>query len=288
MRIVKIGMVQSRCVASTASNLENTVSLIGSAINLGAQIICLPEMFKTLYFCQRQDYQNFALAETIPGESTACFSAIAKKHSVIIIAPLFEKRAEGIYHNTIAVIDSDGMLAGIYRKMHIPHDPGFEEKYYFTPGDLGYKVFKTKYGNIGTLICWDQWYPEAARLTAMMDAEIIFYPTAIGWDCKEPAELGQHQLEAWKTIQRSHSIANGVFVCAVNRVGKEQDITFWGNSFVYNPFGILLGKASADKQEVMVIDCDLDQINETRLQWPFFRDRRIDSYHKITQHFIEE
>jgi len=271
-----------------ASNLENTVRLIESVIKKGAQIICLPEMYKTLYFCQQQDYLNFSLAESIPGESTACFSSIAKQHSVVIIAPIFEKRAEGIYHNTIAVIDTDGTLAGIYRKMHVPHDPGFEEKFYFTPGDLGYKVFKTKYGKIGTLICWDQWYPEAARLTAMMGAEIIFYPTAIGWDCKEPVELGDSQIEAWETIQRSHSIANGVFVCAVNRVGVEQDITFWGNSFVYNPFGVLLGKASHDQQEIVVIDCDLDQIKETRTHWPFFRDRRIDSYHKITQQFIEE
>ena len=286
MNKIKIGMIQSGCTADTAFNLINTIGLIESAIDKGANIICLPELFKTLYFCQGQDYQNFSLAESIPGESTDCFSDIAKRHAVVILAPLFEKRAEGIYYNSIAVIDADGTLAGIYRKMHIPQDPGFDEKFYFTPGDLGYKVFHTRYGKIGTLICWDQWYPEAARLTAMMGADIIFYPTAIGWDCKEPAELGKPQLEAWQIIQRSHSIANGVFVCAVNRVRTEGDITFWGSSFVSDPFGTITAMASQDKQEVIVTECNLDLIHTTRVHWPFFRDRRTGSYQNITKQYI--
>ena len=287
MSKVKIGMVQTACSSNIQANMDNTVKYIREAATKGAQIICLPEMYRTLYFCQTQDYEQFKTAETIPGPSTDTFAKIAKEYGVVIIAPLFEKRADGLYHNTIAVIDTDGSIAGIYRKMHIPHDPGFEEKFYFTPGDLGFKTFKTKFGTIGTLICWDQWYPEAARLTAMKGAQIIFYPTAIGWDAKEPDNIKPSQLDAWKTIQRSHSIANGCYVCAVNRIGTEGDLQFWGNSFISNPMGQVIHSTTHEKEEAVVIEVDLAEIDDTRTHWPFFRDRRIDFYGDLTKRFMD-
>jgi N-carbamoylputrescine amidase len=287
MKKVKLGLVQTACSADIQQNMANTEKYIFEAIQKGAQIICLPEMYRTLYFCQTQDYEQFKTAEPIPGESTHRFSEIAKKHGVVIIAPLFEKRADGLYHNTIAVIDADGSIADIYRKMHIPHDPGFEEKFYFTPGDKGFIAIKTKFATIGTLICWDQWYPEAARITAMKGAQILFYPTAIGWDAKEPDSIKPSQLDAWKTIQRSHSIANGCFVCAVNRIGTEQDLQFWGNSFVSNPMGEVVFTTDHTCQRADVVEIDLDLIDDTRTHWPFLRDRRIDFYQDLTKRFID-
>lgn len=287
MRKVTIGICQSACGTDLELNMQKTLSQVRLAAEKGAQVICLQEMYRSIYFCRSEDYQFFDLAETIPGPSTDLFSALAKEKGVVIILPLFEKRATGLYHNTIVVIDTDGSIAGIYRKMHIPDDPSFYEKFYFTPGDTGFKVFDTKFGKIGTLICWDQWYPEAARLTAMKGADIIFYPTAIGWDDTEPAEWGQHQLEAWETMQRAHSISNGCFVCAVNRVGQEGELKFWGNSFVYNPLGILQTKTSHDKEEVVTVEIDLDENEYYRQRWPFFRDRRIDAYGELTKRFID-
>lgn len=287
MSKVKIGIVQTSCTADIQLNMQNTTRAIEQAISNGAQIICLPEMYRTLYFCQTQDYEQFKTAETIPGPSTELFSKIAKENNVVIIAPLFEKRADGLYHNTIAVIDADGSITDIYRKMHIPHDPGFEEKFYFTPGDLGFKAIKTKYATIGTLICWDQWYPEAARLTALKGAQILFYPTAIGWDAKEPDAIKPSQLDAWQTIQRSHSIANGCFVCAVNRIGTEGDLQFWGNSFLSNTMGEIVAHTGYEQEETLVVEIDLDEIDDTRTHWPFFRDRRIDFYADLTKRFID-
>ncbi len=284
---VKIGIVQTKCSSDIVSNMQNTEKYVLEAIHKGAQIICLPEMYRTLYFCQSQDYAQFETAEPIPGPSTAMLSALAKQHQVVIIAPLFEKRADGLYHNTIAVIDADGSVVDIYRKMHIPHDPGFEEKFYFTPGDLGFKAIKTRFATIGTLICWDQWYPEAARITALKGAQILFYPTAIGWDSKEPDAIKPSQLDAWKTIQRSHSIANGCFVCAVNRVGTELDLSFWGNSFVSNPMGEIVFSANSADELAHVIDIDLDEISHTRTHWQFLRDRRIDFYQDLTKRYVD-
>lgn len=287
MSKVKIGIVQTSCTADIQLNMQNTTRAIKQAISNGAQIICLPEMYRTLYFCQTQDYEQFKTAETIPGPSTELFSEIAKENNVVIIAPLFEKRTDGLYHNTIAVIDADGSISDIYRKMHIPHDPGFEEKFYFTPGDLGFKAIKTKYATIGTLICWDQWYPEAARLTALKGAQILFYPTAIGWDAKEPDAIKPSQLDAWQTIQRSHSIANGCFVCAVNRIGTEGDLQFWGNSFLSNTMGEIVAHTGHEQEETLVVEIDLAEIDDTRTHWPFFRDRRIDFYADLTKRFID-
>lgn len=285
--ILKIGLIQTKCSTNITENMENTVKYIHEAIQKGAQIICLPEMYRTLYFCQTQDYGQFETAESIPGPSTNVFSEIAKKHKVVIIAPLFEKRADGLYHNTIAVIDIDGKILDIYRKMHIPHDPGFEEKFYFTPGDLGFKAIKTSFATIGTLICWDQWYPEAARITALKGAQILFYPTAIGWDAKESDAIKPAQLDAWKTIQRSHSIANGCFVCAVNRVGTEQDLNFWGSSFVSNPMGEIVFVADNATERADVVEIDLNEISHTRTHWQFLRDRRIDFYQDITKRYVD-
>lgn len=287
MSKVKIGIVQTSCTADTQLNMQNATRGVERAISNGAQIICLPEMYRTLYFCQTQDYQQFKTAETIPGPSTELFSKIAKENNVVIIAPLFEKRADGLYHNTIAVIDADGSITDIYRKMHIPHDPGFEEKFYFTPGDLGFKAIKTKFATIGTLICWDQWYPEAARITALKGAQILFYPTAIGWDAKEPDAIKPSQLDAWQTIQRSHSIANGCFVCAVNRIGTEGDLQFWGNSFLSNTMGEIVAHTGHEQEETLVVEIDLAEIDDTRTHWPFFRDRRIDFYGDLTKRFID-
>jgi len=290
MSKVKVGLVQMSCTAGKQQNLDKAISKIKEAAAKGAQIICLQELFTSLYFCDVEDYDNFLLAEAIPGPSTESLSAVAKELGVVIIASLFEKRTQGIYHNTTAVLDADGSYLGKYRKMHIPDDPAYYEKFYFTPGDLGYKVFKTKFATIGVLICWDQWYPEAARITSLMGAEILFYPTAIGWATSQDAETNDEQYNAWQTIQRSHAIANGVHVVSVNRVGFEQNgaMKFWGGSFVSNPFGNLLYKASHEDEETAVIEVDTAKSDRYRTHWPFLRDRRIDSYLPITKRFIDE
>ena len=290
MAIVKVGIIQMSCEASKASNNIKAIEKIKEAAQKGAQIICLQELFSSLYFCDVESYENFKLAETIPGETTEKLSDLAKQLGVVIIASLFEKRAEGLYHNTTAVIDADGAYLGKYRKMHIPDDPSFYEKFYFTPGDLGYKVFKTKFANIGVLICWDQWYPEAARITSLMGAEMLFYPTAIGWATSQDEATNEEQYNAWQMIQRSHAVANGVPVISVNRVGLEQNgaMKFWGGSFVSNPFGTLLYKASHENEEVEVIDIDTEKSDSYRTHWPFLRDRRIDSYEPITKRYIDD
>lgn len=290
MSNVKVGLVQMSCVKETATNLEKAIREIKVAASKGANIVCLQELFTSLYFCDVEDYDNFALAEAIPGKTTEILSAVAKELNVVIIASLFEKRAEGLYHNTTAVIDADGTYLGKYRKMHIPDDPAFYEKFYFTPGDLGYKVFQTKFAKIGVLICWDQWYPEASRITALMGAEIMFYPTAIGWATSQDEETNQDQYNSWQIMQRSHAVANGVPVVSVNRVGFEQDgaMKFWGGSFVANGQGKLLYLASHDQEETNVVDINLRETNEFRIHWPFLRDRRIDSYQPITKRFIDE
>ena len=290
MSIVKVGLVQMTCSADVNANKQKAIEKIKDAAKQGANVICLQELFTSLYFCDVEAYENFKLAETIPGKTTDELSLLAKDLGVVIIASLFEKRAEGLYHNTTAVLDADGTYLGKYRKIHIPDDPAFYEKFYFTPGDLGYKVFKTKFATIGVLICWDQWYPEAARITSLMGAEILFYPTAIGWATAQDEATNTEQYNAWQTIQRSHAIANGVPVISVNRVGLEQDglMKFWGGSFVSNPFGTLLYKASHDQEEVGVVDIDTDKSDSYRTHWPFLRDRRIDSYEPITKRYIDE
>ena len=287
MSVVKIGTIQMTCVADKAANLTKTIQQIRAAAAKGAQIVCLQELFTSLYFCDVEDHDNFLLAETIPGPSTDALSKIAAELNVVIIASLFEKRAQGLYHNTTAVIDADGTYLGKYRKMHIPDDPGYYEKFYFTPGDLGYKVFKTKYATVGVLICWDQWYPEASRITALMGADILFYPTAIGWAHRQNAETNIEQYNAWQTIQRSHAVANGVPVVSVNRVGDEGDMKFWGGSFIANAFGSLLYKASHDEEETVVTEIDMERTDYYRTHWPFLRDRRIDSYQDITKRYID-
>jgi N-carbamoylputrescine amidase len=289
MSKVKVGLVQMSCVKEAQPNLDKAIAGIRDAAKNGAQIVCLQELFTSLYFCDVEDYENFKLAEAIPGPSTDALSKVAKELNVVIIASLFEKRTSGIYHNTTAVLDADGTYLGKYRKMHIPDDPAYFEKFYFTPGDLGYKIFETKFAKIGVLICWDQWYPEAARITSLMGAEILFYPTAIGWATAQDEKTNQEQYNAWQTIQRSHAVANGVHVVSVNRVGLEQNglMKFWGGSFVSNPFGNLLYLASHDKEENAVVEIDLEKTDFYRTHWPFMRDRRIDSYKPITKRFID-
>jgi len=291
-RLLRLGLLQARVLPKPQENLKKNLQMAEQAAKKGAQIICTQELFRSYYFCQEENHEFFKLAETIPGPSTDAFSKLAIKHNVVIIASLFEKRAAGVYHNTAAMIDSDGSLLGIYRKMHIPDDPLFYEKFYFTPGDLGFIAWKTKKAKIGTLVCWDQWYPEAARLTAMQGAEILFYPTAIGWHPKEKTEYGEDQHNAWEVIQRSHAVANGCYVAVVNRIGLEKPyggdgIEFWGQSFVANPSGRILAKASADQDEVLAVDCDLDKVDVTRTHWPFLRDRRIDAYGDLTKRLID-
>jgi N-carbamoylputrescine amidase len=278
------------CTENPKENFDKAIAKIRDAASNGAQIICLQELFRSLYFCDVEDYENFQLAEPIPGPSTETLSMVAKELGVVIIASLFEKRAQGIYHNTTAVLDADGTYLGKYRKMHIPDDPSYYEKFYFTPGDLGYKIFKTKFATIGVLICWDQWYPEGARITALMGAEILFYPTAIGWATSQDEATNSEQFNAWQTIQRSHSVANGLHVVSVNRVGFEQEgaMKFWGGSFISNPFGKVLVQASHDKEEVIVLPVDLNKTDSYRTHWPFLRDRRIDSYQQITKRYIDE
>ena len=288
--VVQLGLLQHACVAAPAPNLAKTLALAEQAAKRGANIICTQELFRSQYFCQCEDHEYFKLAESIPGPTTEKFQKLAKKHGVVVIASLFEKRASGLYHNTSAIIDADGSLMGIYRKMHIPDDPLFYEKFYFTPGDLGFRVWNTRFGKIGVLICWDQWYPEGARLTAMQGAEILFYPTAIGWHPKEKAEYGVNQHGAWEIIQRSHAVANGCYVAAVNRIGLEQPIggdgiEFWGQSFVAGTSGQILAKASVDREEVLIVPVDLSKVDVTRTHWPFLRDRRIDAYGDLTKRY---
>jgi N-carbamoylputrescine amidase len=290
-RVVKVGLIQSACSPDPAANLQHTLAAAEKAASDGAQIICTQELFRSQYFCQSEHYQHFQLAEPIPGPTTLAFQQLAKAKQVVIIASLFEKRTSGLYHNTAAVIDADGSLLGIYRKMHIPDDPLYYEKFYFTPGDLGFRSWQTRYGKIGVLICWDQWYPEAARLTALQGAEILFYPTAIGWHPREKAELGERQRSAWETIQRAHAIANGCYVAVPNRVGLEKlagdGIEFWGQSFVAGPGGQVLAKAAADREEILLATVDLAEVDSTRTHWPFLRDRRIDAYGDLTKRFAD-
>jgi N-carbamoylputrescine amidase len=291
-RKVKIGLIQASVLPDPEDNLKKTLKLAAQAVKKGAQIICTQELFRSYYFCQEENHENFKLAEPIPGPTTEAFQKFAKKHEVVIIASLFEKRAPGVYHNTAAVIDADGSLLGVYRKMHIPDDPLYYEKFYFTPGDLGFKTFQTKYAKVGTLVCWDQWYPEAARLTAMQGAEILFYPTAIGWHPSEKAEHGVANHSSWEVSQRAHAVANGCYVASVNRIGHEapcggDGIEFWGQSFVADTSGQLLAKGSADKEEILVVEIDLNKVDVTRTHWPFLRDRRIDAYSDLTRRLID-
>lgn len=290
MSKVKVGIVQMSCSADKQANLQKAIEKVKEAAGKGAQIVCLQELFTSLYFCDVEDYDNFRLAEPIPGPSSEALGKIAKDLGVVIIASLFEKRTQGLYHNTTAILDADGTYLGKYRKMHIPDDPTYYEKFYFTPGDLGYKVFNTKFAKIGVLICWDQWYPEASRITALMGAEILFYPTAIGWATSQDEDTNIEQYNAWQTIQRSHSVANGLHVVSVNRVGLEQEgaMKFWGGSFIANPFGSIIYRASHENEEVHVEELDLDKTDRYRTHWPFLRDRRIDSYQQITKRFIDE
>ncbi|MDQ2936079.1 MAG: carbon-nitrogen hydrolase [Acidobacteriota bacterium] len=284
---VKVGLIQMSCDQKPESNLKKAIARIGEAAKTGAQIICLQELFRSQYFCQTEDVELFKLAETIPGPTTDALSKIAQQKKVVIVASLFEKRAAGVYHNTAVIIDASGKIAGKYRKMHIPDDPLYYEKFYFTPGDLGFQTHDTEYGKVGALVCWDQWFPEAARLTALSGSQFIVYPTAIGWLPDENEEMNQAQHSAWETIQRGHAIANGVYVVVVNRVGREGKLNFWGQSFVADPFGRIIAKASAEKEEVLVVDCDLDKIEETRQNWPFLRDRRIDFYAPLSSRFLD-
>jgi N-carbamoylputrescine amidase len=291
---VNVGLIQTSCSPDPKANLAKTLAATERAAKQGAQIICTQELFRSQYFCQSEDHDFFKLAEKIPGPTTEAFQKIAKKYRVVIIASLFEKRASGVYHNTAAIIDTDGSLLGIYRKMHIPDDPLYYEKFYFTPGDLGFRAWQTKYAKIGVLICWDQWYPEGARITAMQGAEILFYPTAIGWHPGEKKKYGERQHNAWETIQRSHAIANGCYVCAPNRIGHEvlekvggEGIEFWGQSFVAGTSGEILAKASSNKEEILITSLDLKNVDTTRTHWPFLRDRRIDAYSGLTKRLID-
>ncbi len=285
---VNVGLIQMSCSSDKQANIAKAEERIRTAAAQGAQIICLQELFSSLYFCDVEDYANFDLAESVPGATSERLGRLAKELGVVIVASLFEKRAQGLYHNTTAVLDADGAYLGSYRKMHIPDDPGYYEKFYFTPGDLGYKVFKTKFATIGVLICWDQWYPEASRITSLMGAEVIFYPTAIGWAAVQDEQTNKEQYEAWQCIQRSHAIANGIHTVSVNRVGNEGDMCFWGGSFVSNPFGTLLYKASHSEEEIAVVPLDLSLSDHYRKHWPYLRDRRVDSYAPICKRFIDE
>lgn len=285
-----IGLVQMSCSTDPGANMNKAIAKIREAAAQGAEIVCLPELFRSQYFCREENAALFDLAEPIPGPSTEALSAVAKELQVTVVASLFEKRAHGLYHNTAAIIDADGALSGIYRKMHIPDDPLYYEKFYFTPGDLGFKTFETRFSRIGVLVCWDQWYPEGARITSLGGANVLFYPTAIGWHPAEKAQYGEAQLDAWRTIQRAHAIANGVFVAAVNRTGyegaAESGLEFWGNSFIADPFGRVLAQASSDEERMLVMKCDPKDMDEVRRNWPFLRDRRIDAYAPITERWL--
>ena len=286
-----VGLLQRKCSPDSAANLAGTIQAIREAAKRGAQIVCLEELFRSQYFCREENAERFDLAEPIPGPTTEALSKVARELSVVIVASIFERRAAGLYHNTAAILDADGSLLGIYRKMHIPDDPLYYEKFYFTPGDLGFPNFDTRYARIGTLVCWDQWYPEGARLSSLRGANILFYPTAIGWHPSEKAQYGAAQLDAWRTIQRSHAIANGVFVAAVNRVGFEgppdSGLEFWGSSFVADPFGQVIAQASPDKEEILVVECDLRRMEEVRRNWPFLRDRRTDAYAPLLERWLD-
>lgn len=285
---VTIGLIQNRASKVKDANLEKTIQSVRSAASKGAQIICLQELFLTPYFCQTESLETFGLAEPVPGPTCAAFSKLAEELGVVIILSLFEKRGNGIYHNTAVIIDADGVILGKYRKMHIPDDPGFSEKYYFTPGDLGYRAWDTRFGKVGVLVCWDQWYPEAARLTALAGAQIIFYPTAIGWLPEEKGtELGRSQRNAWESVQKGHAVANGCYVAAVNRVGTEDNICFWGSSFVSDPYGNFLSQAGDDEEAILLQECDLDALEAFRCTWPFFRDRRIETYEGLQRRLID-
>ena len=298
-RIVNVGLTQMACGDDPADNLKRQLKLVERAASRGAQIICTQELFRSKYFCQCEDHRFFKVAETIPGPSTEAFSKLARKLGMVIVASLFERRAAGLYHNTAVIIDADGTLMGKYRKMHIPDDPLYYEKFYFTPGDTGFRAWQTKYAKIGVLICWDQWFPEGARLTALQGAQILFYPTAIGWHAAEKAEYGESQHDAWEIMQRSHAVANGCYVCAPNRIGVEtilgpdgkpvskDGIEFWGQSFVASPNGQVAVRASSDREEVLVVPCDLEKVEFSRTHWPFLRDRRIDAYGNMTKRFID-
>jgi N-carbamoylputrescine amidase len=284
---VKVGLVQMSCSNDPAANLATAMTRIEAAARKGAQVICLQELFRSRYFCQSEDQRNFKLAETIPGPSTAVLAELARKRKIVIVASLFERRTAGIYHNTAVVIDADGSIAGKYRKMHIPDDPLYYEKFYFTPGDLGFPSFQTRYAKIAVLVCWDQWFPEAARLAALAGAQIIFYPTAIGWIPNEPRSVAREQRDAWELMQRSHAVANGVFVAAANRVGREGKIDFWGHSFVAGPFGEIVAHAGDKREEILIAKCDLAKIERTRQSWPFLRDRRIDAYSLLLTRMLD-
>ena len=291
--MINVGLVQMSMSSDADDNLKKAVARVGEAKKKGADVVCLPELYRSPYFCQKEDARLFDLAEPVPGPSTEALGRAAREAGVVVVAPIFEKRALGLYHNSAAIIDTNGEVAGLYRKMHIPDDPAFYEKFYFTPGDLGFRAIDTKKGKIGTLICWDQWYPEGARLTALQGAAVLFYPTAIGWHPHEKAEHGVPQRDAWRTIQRGHAIANGVYVAVVNRVGHEippeggPGLEFWGSSFVADPFGVVIAEASTDKEEILVAKVDLARIEEVRRNWPFLRDRRIDAYSGIERRFLD-
>jgi N-carbamoylputrescine amidase len=297
---VRVALTQMRCSDNPDANLQTQVRLAEQAIAQGAQIVCTQELFRSQYFCQVEDHRFFQLAETIPGPSTDALCALAKRTQAVIIASLFEKRAAGLYHNTAAVIDADGSILGIYRKMHIPDDPLYYEKFYFTPGDTGFRAWQTRYAKIGVLICWDQWFPEGARLTALQGAEILFYPTAIGWHPAEKAEFGETQHDSWELMQRSHAVANGCYVCAPNRIGVEKilgsdgkpvspdGIEFWGQSFAASPDGQVMARASSNEEEILAVNCDLAKVEFSRTHWPFLRDRRIDAYGNLTRRFVDK
>lgn len=289
-----VGLVQTACGSDPADNLLRAAAKCRDAARSGAKVICLPELFRSHYFCQREDPAWFDLAESVPGPSTDALSEVAKQHNVVVMVPIFERRTAGLYHNSVVVLDGDGSIAGLYRKMHVPDDPAYYEKFYFTPGDTGFHAISTSVGKLGVLICWDQWYPEAARLMTLHGAEILFYPTAIGWHPSEKAQEGETQRSAWQTIQRSHAIANGVFVAAVNRVGHEKPaeggdgIEFWGSSFICDPLGVVLAEASMDREEILFADVNLSHVEDTRRHWPFLRDRRVDAYGGLTKRFRDE
>jgi N-carbamoylputrescine amidase len=289
---VTLALLQHACTPEPEENLAKALALAERAARDGAQVLCTQELFRSPYFCQSEDHEHFRLAEPIPGPTTAAFQTLARRRRVVVIASVFERRAPGVFHNTAVVIDAEGSLLGLYRKMHIPDDPLYYEKFYFTPGDLGFRAWRTRYATLGVLVCWDQWFPEAARLTALQGAEILFYPTAIGWHPSEKAQFGERQHAAWELIQRSHAVANGCFVAAANRVGHERPaggdgIEFWGQSFVAGASGEILAKASADREEALLVSVDLTQVETTRTHWPFLRDRRIDAYGDLTKRFVD-
>ncbi len=296
MAAFKVGLVQMAMAAEPDVNLATGVARVREAARAGAQVVCLPELFRSRYFAQREDPAQFALAEPVPGPSTQALAAVAKDTGCVVIVPVFERRAAGLYHNSAVVLDADGRVAGLYRKMHIPDDPAYYEKFYFAPGDLGFKAVDTRAGRVGTLVCWDQWYPEAARLTALQGASVLFYPTAIGWHPKEKAKFGAEQRDAWRTVQRGHAIANGVYVAAVNRVGHERlaeggggdGIEFWGTSFVADPLGVVIAEAPVDRETILYAEVDPGRLDEVRHGWPFLRDRRIDAYGGITARFLDD